>query len=175
DETRLYWKLSAGLTRCGQNWRAFFSRHKLPFFVSGVDLPRTSNLLLGVGNHLLPLGQPACGARDGKQHSKHFRPETHGLIDDSRVKVYVGIELAGDEIFILKGDSLQFQGDVKFVISARDREYFPRRPLDDLGARIVVLIDAVAKAHQLAVPFFHALDVGGDIRFGADFVEHGEY
>ena len=73
------------------------------------------------------------------------------------VKVDVGIQFAGDEIFILKRDSLQLKRDVEFGISAGDCEYLLGRPLDDLGARIVVLVDAVAEAHQLAVAIFDFL------------------
>ena len=47
--------------------------------------------------------------------------------------------------------------------------------LDDLGARIVVLVDAVAEAHQLALAFLHLLDVGGNVVFRSDLVQHAQH
>ena len=43
----------------GQCRRAFLWRHKLPYLVSDIDLPRTRDLLLRIGDQLLPLREPA--------------------------------------------------------------------------------------------------------------------
>jgi len=51
--------------------------------------------------------QPAV--RGWQTTREHFRFEAHGLVDDSRVKVHIGIQLARDEIFIFERDSLQFE------------------------------------------------------------------
>ena len=47
-----------GLPR-GQYRRAFLRRHKLPHVVSGINLPRTRDLLLRISDQFLPLRQPA--------------------------------------------------------------------------------------------------------------------
>jgi hypothetical protein len=49
------------LPRRRRNRPAHFRWHKLPDFVSGVDLPGTCDFPLRVVEHLLPLGQPARG------------------------------------------------------------------------------------------------------------------
>src|SRR5208282_4709614 len=63
---------------------ALGQRHEFTRFVPPPDLPRASNFLLGIVQHLLPLSQPSYRARDGKQHGKHLRLEPHRLIDDAR-------------------------------------------------------------------------------------------
>ena len=48
---------------------------------SQVDLAGTRDFLLGVEQHLFPLGDPAAGARDREQDREHRDREAHGLID----------------------------------------------------------------------------------------------
>ena len=43
---------------------------------------------------------------------------------------------------------------------------------DDLGARVVVLVDAVAEAHQPAVPLLHLLD---ELRHALDVADLGQH
>ena len=54
-------------------------------------------------------------------------------------------------------------------------EHFLGDLLDDARARIVVLIHAVAEAHQLALAVLHLLDEARDILVGADLVQHAEH
>ena len=39
--------------------------------------------------------------------------ETGGLIDDSRVEVHVGIQLAADEVIVFERNAFQFDGGVE--------------------------------------------------------------
>ncbi len=43
-----------------------------------VDLPRSSDLLFRIREHLLPLSQPSDGARNGEEHSEYLGLEAHG-------------------------------------------------------------------------------------------------
>ena len=47
--------------------------------------------------------------------------------------------------------------------------------LDDLGARVVVLVDAVAEAHQPLVAVLHALDEVGDVLLVLDPAQHPQH
>ena len=77
--------------------------------------------------------------------------KAHRLIDQPRIEIDVGIELARDEVLVLQRDPLELERDVEQRIPARHLEHFVRDPLDDLRARVVRLVDAVAEAHQPAV------------------------
>src|SRR3954463_9527649 len=83
-----------------------------------VDLPRAGDLLVLVEQHLLPLREPARGARDGEQDREHVDREPHGLVDQARVEIDVRIELPLDEVLVLEGDALELQRDVEERIAA---------------------------------------------------------
>src|ERR1035441_9119997 len=112
----------------GRHDDAVLYGYNIPRRLAGVDLPRTGDLLLGVGDQFLPLGQPPGSAGDGEQDGEDLRFESHSLIHDAGVEVDVGIELALDEVVVLKGDALQFQGDIQLGIAAGDFEYLVGGP-----------------------------------------------
>ena len=56
-----------------------------------------------------------------------------------------------------------------------DLEHFVGGLLDDLGARVVGLVDAVAEAHQAAFAGLDLLDEGGDVVDAADFLQHAQH
>ena len=61
-----------------------------------------------------------------------------------------GIELLLDEILVVQRDALQLHRDFeqRIVLDAEFVQHLMAGLLHDLGARIVVLVDAVAEAHQ---------------------------
>ena len=61
---------------------------------AGVELTRARDALLGVGKALIPLGQPADAARDGKDHREHVAGDANRSQDDPRVEVDVRVQLA---------------------------------------------------------------------------------
>ena len=81
-------------------------RQEIAMSPAQVELARTRNLLLGIRQHLLPLGQPSHRARDREQRSKHLRSEAHGLIHNPGVEVDIGIQLALDEVIVFQSDAL---------------------------------------------------------------------
>ncbi len=89
-----------------------------------------------------------------------------------------GIELLLDEIFVVQRDALELEGDVeqRIVLDAELAQHLVAGLLHDLGARIVVLVDPVAEAHQAEgiVLVLGALDEFGDAADRADLGEHLE-
>src|SRR5271165_2722096 len=130
---------------------------------AGVNLTRTGNFLLRVLDQLVPLRQPAGCARDGEQHGEHLRLEAHGLVDDSGVEIHVGIQLASDKVIVLERYALQFDGGIQLGVAASNLEHLLGDRLDDLGARIVVLVNSMPEAHQLELACLYPFDVGGDV------------
>jgi hypothetical protein len=74
-----------------------------------------------------------------------------------------------------QGDSLALQSDFQQRIFAHQIENFIRHFLDDARARVVVLVNAMAKAHQLGFAGLHALDEFGNSLDRADFHEHAQH
>src|SRR5208337_572721 len=139
-----------------------------------VDLARTRDLLLGIGHQFVPLRQPSRGAGNGEQNGEHVGLESHRLVDDPGVEIDVGIQFAGHEVVVAQGDALEFERDVDAAVAAGDFEDLVGDFLDDAGAGIVVLVDAMPEAHQLDFASLHPLDVVGNVGDGADFVEHAQ-
>src|SRR5439155_745501 len=74
--------------------------------------------------------------------------ELHRFVDDPRVEIHVGVQLPRDEVVLLERDALQLEGDVDERILPRDVEHFLGDALDDLGARVVVLVNPMPEAEQ---------------------------
>jgi hypothetical protein len=70
-------------------------------------------------------------------------------VDDARVEVDVGVELARDEVVVLERGLLEALGEVEQrVVDAELGEHAVAGDLDDLRARVEVLVDAVTEAHE---------------------------
>src|SRR3546814_2025998 len=94
---------------------------------------------------------------------------------DARIEVDVRVEAALDEVVVLERDLLEFDRDFEQrIVDAEFAQYLMRRLMDDAGARIVVLIDAVAEAEQAEriVRILRLLHPIADILLVADLVEH---
>src|SRR5437016_1895112 len=137
-----------------------------------IELARPGDLLLGVVDHLLPLRQPARGPGDRKEHGEHLDREAHRLVDQAGVEVDVGIELAGDEVLVLERDPLELPRDGQERIRPGHLEGLVGHPLDDLGARIVVLVHPVAEPHQPRPALLHLPDEVRNPVLGADGLQH---
>ena len=109
------------------------------------------------------MSEPTGRARDRKEHGEHVNRESHRLVDKSGVKVDVRVQLAVDEVGVLQGNFFEFERNVKKGIFPGHIKYVISRLLDDLCARIVVLINPVTKAHQAAFAILHRLNEGGNV------------
>src|ERR671912_622040 len=88
-----------------------------------------------------------CGlwAQGDELHGEEILRKAHRLIDKTGVEVDVRVELPGDEIFVLQRNPLQLQRDLEQRALAGHLEYFVGDALDDLRARVVRLVHAVAE------------------------------
>ena len=72
--------------------------------------------------------------------------EAHGLVDQARVKDDIGVQLATDKVLVGQRLALELDGHFDERLLAHHLKHLVRGSSDDLGAGIVVVIDAVAKA-----------------------------
>lgn len=138
-----------------------------------VDLTRPHNLIVGVHNELVPVSHPARHPGQSKQDCKELGWEAHCLIDDTGVEVNVRVELTCDEVLICESNSLKLccnlyqlersrqLGLVNEIFVAQDFENFICKLLHNAGPRVIVLVDAMAEAHQNALL---ALDLVDKVR-----------
>ena len=97
---------------------------------------------------------PTGQAPEGKQNGEHVRREAHGLVNDARVEVNVRVELALNEELVIQGHFFEAASNIEQRVRHVKRfEDFVRGLLDDRGARVVVLVDAVPKSHELDAVF----------------------
>src|SRR3974390_3501697 len=72
-----------------------------------VELARAADLVLGIGNHLLPLRDPADRAREREDAGEHRHRDAERALHDAGIEIDVRVELAADEILVLERDLLQ--------------------------------------------------------------------
>ena len=88
------------------------SRGKLQLHIAAgrahVELAGAANLVFRVADHFVELGNPAHGARQGKDAGEELDGNADGALDDARVEVHVRIELALHEVVVFQGDLLDF-------------------------------------------------------------------
>src|SRR5262245_14954339 len=65
-----------------------------------VELARAADLVLGVGDHLLPLRDPADGAREREDAGEHRHGNAQRALDDPGVEVHVRIKLPRNEVVV---------------------------------------------------------------------------
>jgi hypothetical protein len=107
----------------------------------------------GFFHHFFVIGNPAGHAADGEHHGEHLHRNPQRAHDDAAVEIHVRIQLALDEIGILERSFLEFLGDVEQrIVEIQFGQHFVAGFLDNLRARIVIFVNAVAEAHQLLAP-----------------------
>src|ERR1700722_20360682 len=177
--------------RSDQAWRskggAFWGRtpgsalaHRLILAqrLASIQLTGATDLLLRILDHLLPLSNPANGAREREQNREHVGWEAHRFQRYAGIEVDVRIELLLDEIIVVKRNTLELNRDVKqrIVLDSELVEHLMGGALHDLGARIIVLVNAMAEAHQAKriVLVLRLGDVFGNVLDPSDLAQHLE-
>ena len=95
-----------------RNKSPFADRHEVPGSDPGIDLFWSRDLLLLVLGQLLPRASRPSYARS-RTHGEHLRRELQRLIDQPRIEVDVGVQLALDEVLVLQRDLLQLLSDLE--------------------------------------------------------------
>src|SRR5712691_6595714 len=180
-ERNSFMTLMAALRRSGRLRISFVlaplpDRHELPPPGAVVELARAADLVLGIGDHLLPLRDPADGARERKDAGEHRHRDPERALDDAGVKVDVWIELAAHEVIVLQRDFLQRHRQLEYtvIVQAELFQHLMAGLAHQLCPRVVVLVDAVPEAHQAhyGVLVLRALDEFPDLGDVADLLEH---
>ena len=98
---------------------------------------------------------------------------------DARVEVDVGVELAADEVFVFQSDFFQSLGQLeqRIILEAEFFQDFVASFLHQLGAWVVVFVNAVTKAHELDARVFifdllHELAHFRDAAHGLNVFQH---
>src|SRR5215218_5138878 len=127
-----------------RDWRVVAPR------CAGIELTRPTDFLIRVFDHFFPLRDPAHRTGHRKQDGEHGGREAHRLERNARIEVDVWIKLLLDEVVIVQCNPLKLHCYVeqRVVLDAELVENFVAGLLHDFGARVVVLIDAMAKTHQ---------------------------
>src|SRR5208282_1831824 len=73
---------------------ALRNRHEIAPPRTDIELARARNFLVGIADHLVPLRDPADGARHREHRGEHASRNADRLVDDARVKIDVRIQLA---------------------------------------------------------------------------------
>src|SRR5258708_2905634 len=136
------------------NWRITLAmvlplvdRLHIPLGRSLVELARPADLVFRIGNHLLPLRDPADGAREREDAGEHRHRDAQRALHDAGVEVDVGIKLAAEEIIVLQRDALELQRKLEQAgvwQPGRVKHLAPGLP-HQLCARIDILVHPAAR------------------------------
>src|SRR5690606_38882784 len=146
---------------------------------AGVELARPTDLHRRIGNHFLPVRDPPDGPSERKHHGEHRLRNADRAVDDARVKIHVRIQLALDEILVLQCDLFELQRKLeqRIVRLAELREHLVTHAANDRRARVEVLIDAMAEAHQaeVVVLVFRLREILRYVLDRTDLLEHRKH
>ena len=168
-------KVRNGVLKLTVNLLGTFShRHKLTAGVALVDLAWAHNLVLGVLNELIPMGEPSCESGKGEHNREHLGGDAKGLVDDTGVEIDVRVKLALDEVLVREGDTLELHGNINHGLTADDGENIIGKLTDKSGTRVKVLVDAVTEAHEDLLAVLNILDELRDVLDIANLIEHAK-
>ena len=94
------------------------------------------------------MGEPADHSGDHEEHWEHVGGEAHGFVNDSTVEIDVRVELSFNKVLVAEGNLFEFNGDLDQIFLSSHFEDFMSHSFDDLGSRIVTLVDSVAESIQ---------------------------
>src|SRR5882762_421976 len=158
---------------------ALFQRQVISPRGAGIELARTADSHMRVGDHFLPMGNPTGGARDGEHDREHGTRNSESAVDDARIEIDVRVQLARYKVVVFESDFLELQRkfEQRVIALAHLFKHAVTHAADDLGTRVDIFVDAVTKAHQAhaARLVFDARQKLADVCRRADAAEHIEY
>ena len=96
------------------------------------------------------MGNPADCTPDGENDREHVGGNSHCLEYYAGVEIDVWIELFSDEIFIVQGDSFQFNGDFEqgIIFVTQFFQNFVAGLAHDRGPGVMIFVDSMAESHE---------------------------
>src|SRR5690606_16831650 len=91
-----------------------------------IQLTWTADLVIRIGQHFVPLRNPAYGTSQGEDSGKQGGWNANSTLNDTRVEVHVGVQFALDKVRIFQSDALQFHGqfEQRIVLQAQGFQNF---------------------------------------------------
>src|SRR6476659_8630629 len=86
---------------------------------TGEELPRPSDLVFGIGHHLVQLRDPPDSAGEREDRREELHRNADGLLHDARVEIDVRIQLALHEVIILERDLFEPHRELEQRIVAK--------------------------------------------------------
>jgi hypothetical protein len=97
---------------------------ELSFSIPDIILSWSVNVVFVVIQELAPVGNPSDNSGNCEEYGVHVGWEAHGSVDESTVKVNVGVKFSGDKVFVLEGDFFEFKGDFDQGLLSADLKHF---------------------------------------------------
>src|SRR5438105_5242651 len=81
--------------------------HQIALWRAVVELARPADLVLGVADHFIELGDPADRAREREDRREQAHRNADRALHDARIEVDVRVQLAGHEVLVFERDLLE--------------------------------------------------------------------
>ena len=145
---------------------------EVPALIPLVDLARSHDLVVWVVKELVPMSEPSSKSWKGEEDCEHLCWDAQSLVDNTRVEVYVWIELSLDEVLVCESDSLKLHSDVDEWLFSDNGEYLLGNCPDDLGSWVVVFINPMSESHEHLLPVLDIFDKLWDLVDATNLFEH---
>ena len=143
--------------------------------VALVDLAGADDLVLGILNELIPMGEPSSETGQSEHDGEHLGGDSEGLVDNSGVEIDVGVQLSLDEVLVRESNSLKLHGDINHALATNDGEDVVGKLADEAGTWVKVLVDTMTESHEDLLAILDILDELRNVLNIADGVEHAEH
>ena len=143
--------------------------------VALVDLAGADDLVLGILNELIPMGEPSSETGQSEHDGEHLGGDSEGLVDNSGVEIDVGVQLSLDEVLVRESNSLKLHGDINHALATNDGEDVVGKLADEAGTWVKVLVDTMTESHEDLLAILDILDKLRNVLNVADGVEHAEH
>lgn len=87
-----------------------FRKRSLP--IPNIILPRPIDIIFTIVKEFNPMGDPAGHSGDCEEDGVHVGGEAHCSVDQAGVEIYIGVQFAGYEVLVFKGDFFELEGDL---------------------------------------------------------------
>src|SRR6185437_14883831 len=151
--------------------RPFLQRHIMHIVLADVDLLRPEDAV--VLQLFQPVRQPTDDASNGEDRREQVARDADAQVDAARVEIDVRIDALGAED--AGSNALHFEGQLIQLRPPHLDEGILGQFLQNRGARIFDLVDAMPQAHDLLFVSDGVVETGTDVVGRTDLVEHVQH